>query len=105
MTRQPVRALIAPVAMCVAVTLLVGCAPPSAGLEPTALRVEYLANPLAIDAPKPRLTWEFVQVGARGARQTAWRVLAASRPDILTAGRGDGSHLQYRLIQQNFEPA
>ncbi len=89
MTRQPVRALMMLVAMCASVALPVGCAPPSSGLEPTALRVEYLANPLAVDAPKPRLTWEFVQLGARGAKQTAWRVLAASRPDILTAGRGD----------------
>ncbi len=51
--------------------------------------MEYLANPLAIDAQQPRLTWEFVQQGARGARQTAWRILVASRPDILAAGRGD----------------
>ncbi len=89
MTTGISRALRVAVAMGAAVTLSGQGAPPPAGLQPAALRVEYLSNPLAIDARQPRLTWEFVQQGARGARQTAWRILAASRPDILAAGRGD----------------
>ena len=89
MTKKRVRALMVPITMSAAVTLSGQGTLPPAGLEPTALRVEYLANPLAVDAQRPRLTWEFVQQGARGARQTGWRVLVASRPDILAAGRGD----------------
>jgi alpha-L-rhamnosidase len=89
MRHRGIRTLIVPAAVCAAVTLSMQCAPPPGGLEPAALRVEYLANPLAIDAPQPRLTWEFVQRGTRGARQTARRILVASRPEILAAGRGD----------------
>jgi alpha-L-rhamnosidase len=89
MTSQRVRALIVPVIVCAAVTLSGqgGSRPP--GLQPAALRVEYLANPLAVDAEQPRLTWEFGPQNVRGARQTARRILAASRADILAAGRGD----------------
>lgn len=59
------------------------------GLQPTVLRVEYLVNPLAVQERQPRLSWEFADAGRRAARQTAYRVLVASRPDLLAAGRGD----------------
>jgi alpha-L-rhamnosidase len=89
MRRRGVRTLIVPAAVCVAVTLSGQSAPRPAGLQPAGLRVEYLANPLAVGDQQPRLSWEYVQQGARGARQTAWRILAASRQDGLAAGRGD----------------
>ena len=89
MPTQRVRSLIVPVTICAAVTLSGQGAPPPAGIQPTALRVEYLANPLAVDAPRPRLTWEFVPTAVRGARQTAYRILVASRADLLGAGTGD----------------
>jgi alpha-L-rhamnosidase len=60
-----------------------------AALEPTTLRVEYLVDPLAVDTRQPRLSWEFKDVSDRGARQTAYQVLVASRAEQLSAGKGD----------------
>lgn len=65
--------------------------PTAAGLRPTALRTEYRANPLGVDAAKPRLSWilQPSSAGARGQRQTAYRVLVASTPEALQQGRAD----------------
>ena len=48
----------------------------------TALRCEYLENPLAIDAAAPRLSWEMA-CDAPGAAQSAYRVIAADSKDAL----------------------
>ncbi|MDT8391780.1 MAG: family 78 glycoside hydrolase catalytic domain [Lentisphaeria bacterium] len=42
----------------------------------TNLRCEYLVNPLAVDAPRPRLSWEMMSVSP-GAAQSAYRVIVA----------------------------
>jgi alpha-L-rhamnosidase len=52
------------------------------------LRCEYLADPLGVDAPRPRLTW-VIQSDQRGQRQTAYQVLVASTPALLEQDRGD----------------
>lgn len=52
------------------------------------LRCEYLANPLGIDVEKPRLSW-ILRGEARGQRQTAYRILAASSPENLMDNKGD----------------
>jgi alpha-L-rhamnosidase len=57
-------------------------------LQPISLRCEYRADPLGIDAPAPRLFWELVS-DRRGARQSAYQILAASSPDALAAEGGD----------------
>ena len=41
-----------------------------------------------MDVARPRLSWQ-VKSDERGQRQTAWQVLVASSPEILTADRGD----------------
>lgn len=48
------------------------------------LRCEYLDNPLGIDAPRPRLSWQMFS-DRRGARQTAYRVVAAPSADDVAA--------------------
>lgn len=54
---------------------------PSA-LTPTALRCEYLNDPIGIDEPAPRLSWIDVS-SRRAATQTAYRiVVASSRADL-----------------------
>src|SRR5215467_8401594 len=58
------------------------------GLSPALLRCEYKVNPLGIDEPAPRLSWE-VQSGQRVQRQTAYRVLVASNQQLLRDGFGD----------------
>ena len=58
---------------------------------PTALRCEYLENPLGIDVPRPRLSWRLTTRDAteRGQRQTAYQVLVASTPEVLARDTGD----------------
>src|SRR5581483_9825944 len=59
-----------------------------AALTPEKLRVEYLEHPLGLDVPQPWLSW-IVAAPERGARQTAYQVLAASSEAALRADRGD----------------
>lgn len=49
---------------------------------------EYRTNPLGIDVTAPRLGWQ-MQTDRSGARQTAYRILAASDPAWLRAGKAD----------------
>jgi alpha-L-rhamnosidase len=43
----------------------------------TNLRCEYRANPLGLDTVPPRLSWQ-LQSDRRGARQTAYQIIAAA---------------------------
>ncbi|MBN2152113.1 MAG: family 78 glycoside hydrolase catalytic domain [Candidatus Lokiarchaeota archaeon] len=75
------------------------------GLRIRSLRCEYLVDPFGIDVARPRLSW-VVESGARGARQTAYQIIAASDEDHLVEGSTDlwdsgkvesnqTAHLQY----------
>lgn len=55
---------------------------------PLRLRCEYQDRPIAIEAIRPRLCW-IVQDTRAGARQTAYRLLAASRVEKLQEGQAD----------------
>ncbi|MGV3613731.1 MAG: family 78 glycoside hydrolase catalytic domain [Fimbriimonas sp.] len=61
---------------------------PSPTMTPTALRTEYLTNPLGLDVPHPRLFWR-LDTDARNARQSAYRILVASTEEKLKADQGD----------------
>ena len=52
------------------------------------LRCEYRVNPLGLDVLEPRLGWR-LEAEKRGARQTAYQVLAASSAERLAADEGD----------------
>ncbi len=67
-----------------------GCATfsSSAGCAPVELRCEYLVNPLGLDEPRPRLSWQ-IQSAARGARQSAYQILVASSAALLARNTGD----------------
>jgi len=52
------------------------------------LRCEYMANPLGIDAAKPRLSW-LIGSDQRGEKQTAYQVLVASSQEGLKSDKGD----------------
>ena len=52
------------------------------------LQCEYRANPLGLDAPQPRLSW-LLESSERGQRQSAYQVLAATSPDLLSKGKAD----------------
>ena len=52
------------------------------------LRTEYVQNPVGMDVGAPRLSWQMKKDG-RGARQTAYRVLAATNKEQLDANNAD----------------
>lgn len=54
----------------------------------TSLKTEYRSNPLGIDITHPRLSWR-LDTDRRNARQTAYQVLAASNPDLLSVDAAD----------------
>ena len=55
------------------------------------LRCEYLQTPLGLDVPQPRLSWKLAATrpNDHGQRQTAYQILVASSPTILTKNKGD----------------
>ena len=67
----------------------------TSGLVPVALRCESHDNPLGTDVATPALGWMIGQhdgAGAappRGAKQSAYQILAASKPELLAADQGD----------------
>ena len=60
----------------------------ASAVEISDLRCEYRANPLGIDAGKPRLSW-IITSAQRGERQTAYHLLVASTPELLAKNQGD----------------
>ena len=55
---------------------------------PVHLQVDNLDRPLGIDDGTPRFSWE-LEDGTSGARQTAYRVLVATRAELLADGKAD----------------
>ena len=54
-------------------------------LRVVGLRTEYTQNPLGIDAPKPRLSWQ-IQAPGRGVTQSAYQVRVARSERALQGG-------------------
>lgn len=63
-------------------------ATPSHSLAVVRVETNASASPLGIDDPAPRLSWVLRGAG-RGIVQTSYRVLVASRPELLREGRAD----------------
>jgi alpha-L-rhamnosidase len=59
-----------------------------AAVTPTHLRCEYKVEPLAIDTDRPRLFWT-LESRAKNQRQSAYRILVASTPQLLAKDTGD----------------
>ena len=60
----------------------------AADCRPTHLRCEYLTDPLGIDAPAPRLSWEMDDQRA-GARQSWYSLVVGTDSAQVAAGAGD----------------
>jgi len=80
---------------CIAWGLVLGCvatggaaAGTRQAVGPAELRVDDLKTPLGIDDAAPRLSWQ-LQDPTRGARQTAYELLVASRVELLEASKAD----------------
>jgi len=81
-----------------AVTML-SCIASAAAITLRNPRCEYRANPLGIDAPKPRLSWIIGDPESetsslksqipRAQMQSAYQVLVASTPELLAKDQGD----------------
>ena len=67
--------------------VLVMAATQAAALTPSQLRVEYLADPEAVESAHPRLTW-LLESDERGAKQSAYRILVDWSPELLKSNRG-----------------
>ncbi len=52
------------------------------------LKCNHVTNPIGVDTEIPMLGWELTS-GDNGQCQTAFRILAASRPDLLMEGKAD----------------
>ena len=57
-------------------------------LSPAALRVDEMTTPLGIDNTQPRFSWQ-LRDSRPGARQSAYRLLVASQPELLAVGHAD----------------
>jgi alpha-L-rhamnosidase len=71
-----------------AVLALFSCSVGAAGLKPVGLRAEYLADPVGLDTPVPRLSWR-VESATRGQKQTAYRIVVTSSAQSLKREEGD----------------
>ena len=69
--------------------VLAGCAAIGQTSAPVdGLRCEYLTDPLGIDVPTPRLSWQLAP-GPNELRQTAYQILVASSLEALRKDNGD----------------
>lgn len=51
------------------------------------LKCEYLINPIGMDAPNPRLTWQMLD-SRQNAKQTAYRIVIDTDSALVNAGKG-----------------
>ncbi|MGI8907975.1 MAG: family 78 glycoside hydrolase catalytic domain [Candidatus Sumerlaeaceae bacterium] len=52
------------------------------------LKCEYMTQPLGIEVTAPRFSWR-IEDSRRGARQTSYRILVASTPELLERNKAD----------------
>lgn len=74
--------------MRLSILLLLPCSAWAASLHPTALRCEYLENPLAVESPHPRLSWT-LDAAEPGESQLAWQIRASTSLEKLQHDRAD----------------
>lgn len=61
-----------------------------ASINPTSLRCEHIDNPLQVHRARPRLSWRLQSpADAKDVKQTAYRVIAATSPELLAQGIPD----------------
>ncbi|MGO9316910.1 MAG: family 78 glycoside hydrolase catalytic domain [Terracidiphilus sp.] len=81
--------LLAVIAICLGlVTAMCASAAGAQASSPAALRVDEMSTPLGIDDAQPRFSWQ-LRDSRQNARQTAYRLLVASQPELLAVGKAD----------------
>ncbi|KAB2815342.1 MAG: hypothetical protein F9K10_04870, partial [Paludibacter sp.] len=63
--------------------VLSNCVPDRDQLEANDLSCEYFSNPLGVESASPMLGWK-IYSPKNGMLQTAYRILVADEPDLLT---------------------
>ena len=60
-------------------------------IRPSKLKVEYLSNPLAVDSPHPRLSWQLEPTGLylKNLSQKGYQILVATSLKNIEFGVGD----------------
>ncbi len=64
------------------------CSDNKGGFSANNLKCEHLINPLGIDAPNPRFTWQ-MRDERMGARQSAFRIVVGRDSSEVSHGKGD----------------
>ncbi len=67
---------------------ILSCLPAASAARVTNLRCEYQTDPIGIDVEKPGLSWT-IESDKRADRQTAYRVMVASTPELLARNQAD----------------
>lgn len=80
--------MIAPISRLALALALAAAVSAQARLEPQHLRCEYRTNPLGLDTPQPRLSWE-LHSRERDQRQRAYQIRVASSEHALREGGAD----------------
>ena len=76
-------------AVCISAGLVTSAqGPASTTTGPVHLQVDDLQHPLGIDDVTPRFSWQLNDT-ARGSLQTAYRILVATKPEMLSDGKAD----------------
>ena len=75
------------IVLCITFICCVCIAVAQSDLTPKYLRTEYKVNPF-VDADKPRFSWE-LESKINNQLQTAWQIIAASSPELLTEAKAD----------------
>ena len=70
-----------------ALPLFLSCQGAVTSEQPINLRCEYLTNPLGIDVPAPRFTWQMA-TGRQGASQMAYQLFVGTDPAEVASGKG-----------------
>lgn len=60
----------------------------SGDIEVVQLKCEYTDNPLGVDSIQPQLFWQ-IRSSVRAQRQSAYRILVATSPQVLAQDQGD----------------
>lgn len=69
------------------ILLIFACSEDSNQCIPGSLKCEYIVNPLGIDSPHPRFTWQMID-DRQGAMQTAFQVFMGTDSTEVANGSG-----------------
>lgn len=73
---------------CIILLIFAACQGENKQTAPTALKCEYMENPIGLDTPRPRFTWAFAS-GETNFKQKKYQLLIATTPQLIQQGKPD----------------